>query len=102
MSGWLRVVGLGPADAEWRMREVERALAEADHVVGYHTYLARVPEQPRQTRHGSDNGDELARARRALELAQRGARVVVVSGGDAGVFGMAAAVFEAVEQGPAS
>ena len=100
MSGWLRVVGLGPAEAEWRTGEVERALAEAEHVVGYHTYLARVPEAPGQTRHGSDNGDELARARQALELAQHGARVVVVSGGDAGVFGMAAAVFEAVEQGP--
>ena len=102
MSGWLRVVGLGPADADWRTREVERALGEAEHIVGYHTYLARVPERPGQTRHGSDNGDELARARRGLELAQRGVRVVVVSGGDAGVFGMAAAVFEAVELGPPS
>ncbi|HEU4577125.1 MAG TPA: precorrin-3B C(17)-methyltransferase [Polyangiaceae bacterium] len=102
MSGWLRVVGLGPAGADWRTGEVERALAEAEHVVGYHTYLARVPERPGLTRHASDNGDELARARRALELAQRGVRVVVVSGGDAGVFGMAAAVFEALEQGPPS
>jgi len=102
MSGWLRVVGLGPAEADWRTREVERALAEAQHVVGYHTYLARVPERSGLTRHGSDNGDELARARRGLELAQRGARVVVVSGGDAGVFGMAAAVFEALELGPPS
>ncbi len=102
MSGWLRVVGLGPAEADWRTREVERALADAQHVVGYHTYLARVPERPGLTRHGSDNGDELARARRGLELAERGARVVVVSGGDAGVFGMAAAVFEAVDHGPPS
>lgn len=102
MSAWLRVVGLGPADADWRTPEVERALAEAQHVVGYYSYLARVPERAGQIRHGSDNGDELGRARRGLELAQRGARVVVVSGGDAGVFGMAAAVFEAVEQGPPS
>jgi precorrin-3B C17-methyltransferase len=102
MSGSLRVVGLGPADAEWRTREAEGALAEAQHVVGYHSYLARLPALPNATLHGSDNGDELARARHALELTESGARVVVVSGGDAGVFGMAAAVFEAVEQGPPS
>jgi precorrin-3B C17-methyltransferase len=100
MSGWLRVAGLGPADAGWRTPEVEQALAAAEHVVGYHTYLARLPPLPGAMQHGSDNGDELARARHALELAQGGARVVVVSGGDAGVFGMAAAVFEAVELGP--
>jgi precorrin-3B C17-methyltransferase len=100
MSGWLRVAGLGPADAGWRTPEVEQVLAAAEHVVGYHTYLARLPPLPGAMQHGSDNGDELARARHALELAQAGARVVVVSGGDAGVFGMAAAVFEAVELGP--
>ena len=41
----------------------------------------------------------MERARAALALAERGARVAIVSGGDAGVFGMAAAVFEAIEQG---
>jgi precorrin-3B C17-methyltransferase len=102
VSGWLRVIGLGPAGAEWRTQEAERALEAAQHVVGYHTYLARLPALPSATLHGSDNGDELARARHALELTQSGAHVVIVSGGDAGVFGMAAAVFEAVELGPAS
>ncbi|NVN42216.1 precorrin-3B C(17)-methyltransferase, partial [Ameyamaea chiangmaiensis] len=42
------------------------------------------------------------RARHALDLAAAGRRVAVVSGGDAGVFGMASAVFEAVETGPAA
>ncbi|MEO8178737.1 MAG: precorrin-3B C(17)-methyltransferase [Deltaproteobacteria bacterium] len=102
VSGSLRVIGLGPAGAEWRTQEAERALAAAQHVLGYHTYLARLPALPAATLHGSDNGDELSRARHALELTAGGARVVVVSGGDAGVFGMAAAVFEAVELGPPS
>ena len=42
---------------------------------------------------------ELDRARLALMLAERGRRVAVVSGGDPGVFAMAAAVFEAIEKG---
>jgi precorrin-2 C20-methyltransferase/precorrin-3B C17-methyltransferase len=40
---------------------------------------------------------EVDRARLALDLALGGERVAVVSGGDAGIFGMAAAVFEAAE-----
>jgi precorrin-3B C17-methyltransferase len=101
-SGWLRVVGLGPAGAEWRTPEAAETLAQAQHVLGYQTYLARLGEATHATLHPSDNGDELTRARRALELTERGARVALVSGGDAGVFGMAAAVFEAIDLGPPS
>src|SRR5207244_12999706 len=50
----------------------------------------------------SDNREELVRAERALALAGSGRRVAVVSGGDPGVFAMAAAVYEAVERNPAS
>ena len=68
-----------------------------DHVVGYAPYVNRVPQRAGLTRHASGNTVELDRARLALDLAQQGERVAVVSGGDAGVFGMAAAVFEAAE-----
>ena len=101
-GGSLRVVGIGPGPTEWMTEEVTTVLCAAEHVVGYHAYLARLPRREGSTLHGSDNGDELARARHALALAEGGARVVIVSGGDAGVFGMAAAVFEAIEQGPAT
>ncbi len=50
--------------------------------------------------HASDNRVELDRARHALELAAEGRTVGVVSGGDPGVFAMAAAVVEALEGGP--
>jgi precorrin-3B C17-methyltransferase / cobalt-factor III methyltransferase len=97
----LRVVGLGPGPAEWQTEEVRAALEAARHIVGYRTYLERVAVRDGVTLHASDNGDELERARHALALTEAGADVVVVSGGDAGVFGMAAAVFEAIEHGPA-
>lgn len=97
--GSLRVVGLGPGPDGWLTPEAREALAVAEHVIGYRTYVARVRDLQGKVVHASDNGDELARARLGLELALGGARVAIVSGGDPGVFGMAAAVFEAIEHG---
>ena len=76
-----------------------RHASAATDLVGYAPYLARVPERPGQLRHESDNREELARARQALELAAEGKSVAVVSSGDPGVFAMASAVFEAIEAG---
>lgn len=99
MSGHLAVIGLGPGDAALLTPQAEAALAQAQDVFGYGPYLARVPVRDGQRRHASDNREELVRARAALTLAAAGGRVAVVSGGDAGVFGIAAAVFEAVAHG---
>ena len=93
----LLVLGLGPGPDGWLTPEVERALREVDHVVGYAPYVHRVPQRAGLTRHASGNGVEIDRARAALDLARSGERVAVVSGGDAGVFGMATAVLEAAE-----
>jgi precorrin-3B C17-methyltransferase len=98
--GTLTVVGLGPGDPRWLTPAAQQALAEGTDLVGYGPYLDRVPPQPGQRRHASDNRVELERARFALDLATQGNRVAVVSGGDPGVFAMAAAVCEQVEQGP--
>ncbi|MDP9443021.1 MAG: precorrin-2 C(20)-methyltransferase [Actinomycetota bacterium] len=93
----LLVVGLGPGPHDWITPEVTAALAEVDHVVGYGPYVDRVRQRVGLTRHASGNTVEVDRARFALDLAKAGEKVAVVSGGDAGVFGMAAAVFEAAE-----
>jgi precorrin-3B C17-methyltransferase len=99
VSGRLYVVGLGPADERWLTLEAQQALAEAQDVIGYEPYVARVPMRDGQTRLASDNRVEIDRAREALARTQSGRVVAVVSGGDPGVFAMAAAVFEAVEAG---
>jgi len=100
VTGSLTVVGLGPGSAELLTPAVARALAEATDLVGYGPYLDRIPPNGRaQARHASENGAELERARHALALAAAGRRVAVVSGGDPGVFAIAAAVFEAIETG---
>lgn len=100
MSGWVKIVGLGPGAEALMTPEVTAALAEATDVIGYIPYVARVPERPGLTKHASDNRVEIDRSQHALRLAAEGARVVVVSSGDPGVFAMAAAVFEALEAGP--
>jgi precorrin-3B C17-methyltransferase len=100
MTGRLAVIGLGPGAASLVTPEAAAALDDATDLVGYGPYVDRVPERTGLRRHFSDNRLELDRARHALELAAAGRRVAVVSGGDAGVFGMASAVFEALEAGP--
>jgi precorrin-2 C20-methyltransferase/precorrin-3B C17-methyltransferase len=92
--GIVTVIGLGPGARDRLTPEAATALAEADDVVGYTTYVARVPPNPRQRVHGSDNKVESERAAFALDLARSGRRVAVVSSGDPGVFAMASAVVE--------
>ena len=98
-AGSLRIVGLGPGPALWVTPEATAALEEASDLVGYGPYLDRLAPRAGQRRHVSDNRVEMTRARDALALAASGASVALVSGGDPGVFAMAAAVFEAIEQG---
>jgi precorrin-2 C20-methyltransferase/precorrin-3B C17-methyltransferase len=99
-AGQITVVGLGPGSDEWITPEAQQALAEATDLVGYQRYLDRVPIRSGQRRFGSDNKVEAERARHALSLAEAGRRVCVVSSGDPGIFAMATAVLEAVDQGP--
>src|SRR5262249_37093781 len=74
----------------------------ADALFGYGPYLDRAPVRNGQRRHPSDNRQEAPRARAALETAAAGSNVALVSGGDPGVFAMAATVCEQIESGPAA
>jgi precorrin-3B C17-methyltransferase len=100
VSGHLAVVGLGPGDARWLTPEAGAFLTAAEAVYGYGAYLDRVPVRVGQARHASDNREEAARAAAALRHAAQGAKVAIVSGGDPGVFAMAAAVCAEIEAGP--
>jgi precorrin-3B C17-methyltransferase len=102
MSGRLAVVGLGPGDERYLTSEAAAALADAQALYGYGPYLDRVPARPGQSRHPSDNREEAGRAAEALRHAAQGVNVAVVSGGDPGVFAMAAAICEQIAIGPDS
>lgn len=100
MTGTLIIAGLGPGSDALVTPEVSAALAAATDILGYAPYVARVAPRPGLALHPSDNREELQRAREALRLAAEGGQVVIVSSGDPGVFAMASAVFEALEQAP--
>jgi precorrin-3B C17-methyltransferase len=96
-DGRLTVVGLGPGDAATCTPAVLDALGAATDLVGYGPYLDQVPASVGGTRHPSDNREEAARARAALDLAAEGRQVAVVSSGDPGVFAMASAICEQLD-----
>jgi precorrin-2 C20-methyltransferase/precorrin-3B C17-methyltransferase len=98
--GSVAVVGLGPGDVDWLTPQSRRELAAATDLIGYGPYLDRVRSRDGQVHHPSDNTDEVARARLACTLAQRGRAVAVVSSGDPGIFAMATAVLEEAKQWP--
>ncbi len=98
-QGRLAIVGTGPGSAQWMSPQVKELLTSATDWVGYSTYLNLVePLRQGQQRHESDNRVELDRARQALNLAAEGRSVALVSSGDPGIYAMATAVFEVIEQ----
>lgn len=100
MTGWVKIVGLGPGRADLVTPEVWAAIDTATDIVGYIPYVARITPREGLTLHATDNRVELDRAAHALEMAAAGRYVAVVSSGDPGVFAMASAVFEAMENRP--
>lgn len=96
--GRLKIVGIGPGAAAWRTAEVTSALRRAEAAVGYGRYLDLIADLvPEVARHPFPLGAEEARVRHALALAAEGREVALVSSGDAGIYAMAALVFETVE-----
>jgi precorrin-3B C17-methyltransferase len=100
MSGRLYVVGTGPGNPSQMTPETAAAVSECTEFFGYGPYVERLQLRTDQMRLVSDNREELDRAKAALTRAAAGADVCVVSGGDPGVFAMAAAICEAIDSGP--
>lgn len=89
------VVGIGPGSPGLVTPDAAAALEASDVVVGYRGYLERIAERLEgKDVVGRDLGEEVERARLALELAGSGKAVALVSSGDAGVYGMAGVAWE--------
>jgi len=97
--GRLAIVGIGPGDPAWRTPEASGLIAASSDIVGYGRYLDLLGRSVAgKTLHPSPIGSEQARARLALDLAGAGNDVALISSGDAGIYGLAALVFELVER----
>jgi cobalt-precorrin 5A hydrolase/precorrin-3B C17-methyltransferase len=96
--GRLYVVGTGPGDPDLLPPLARAALARCELVVGLDRYVERVREllRPGTRIVASAIGGELERGRLAVAEAATGAAVALISGGDAGVYGMASPALEAV------
>ena len=98
-TGKIMLVGLGPGSADHMTARARAAIAEADTIIGYATYIKLVQEllagkeviKKAMT-------EELDRAIEALDRASQGKKVALVSSGDAGVYGMAGPTFEVLFQ----
>lgn len=94
-KGILYVVGIGPGAKDHCTPAALTAIADAEIVVGYSTYIALVRDllEGKEV-HKSGMTEEIGRARSAVERARDGAKVALISSGDSGVYGMAGLVFE--------
>ncbi|MHB8958190.1 MAG: precorrin-3B C(17)-methyltransferase [Candidatus Limnocylindrales bacterium] len=101
MIGSIDVVGIGPGSPDWLAPAARRAIEGADVILGYKTYIGQLGDIATGVeRERSGMRGEVARVRRAIELAREGRRVALVSGGDAGVYGMAGLLLEVLAADP--
>ncbi|MEE8657796.1 hypothetical protein DOFOFD_02050 [Acetobacteraceae bacterium EV16P] len=77
----LYVIGIGPGSLDLLTPEAREALGAVTDVYGYGPYLKRIQHMGAFACHASDNGDEVARARQALAVAEEGGVVALISGG---------------------
>ena len=90
------VAGIGPGSPEDITPAVIKAVGEADAVVGYNYYFQFITPYLKPTCQCIDTGmkKERERAEQAFLLAEEGKTVVVISSGDAGIYGMAPLIYE--------
>jgi precorrin-3B C17-methyltransferase len=98
-TGKIMLVGLGPGSHDHLTTRARAAIAEADTVIGYVTYIRLVADllEGKEVIKKSMT-EELDRAIEALDHARQGRKVALVSSGDAGVYGMAGPTFEVLFQ----
>ncbi|MGL5832918.1 MAG: precorrin-3B C(17)-methyltransferase, partial [Waterburya sp.] len=98
-TGKLYLVGIGPGNLNQITPAAKTAIIEADVVIGYSLYLELIQslKRPGQIIEASPITQEQQRAQRAIELAQWGLTVAVVSSGDCGIYGMAGLVLEELQ-----
>ena len=94
--GKIIVAGIGPGSPENITPAVLEAVREADVVVGYKYYFQFVEAYVKADCECIDTGmkRERERAEQAFALAEQGKTVVVISSGDAGIYGMAPLIYE--------
>ena len=97
--GKIMLVGIGPGSNDHMTARARAAIAEADTIIGYVTYIRLVADLVvgKEIIRKSMT-EELDRAIESLARAREGKKVALISSGDAGVYGMAGPTFEVLLQ----
>ncbi|MCL2032475.1 MAG: precorrin-3B C(17)-methyltransferase [Methanomassiliicoccaceae archaeon] len=99
MSGKLYVVGFGPGNKEDMTLRAVSAVENADLVIGYTTYTDILKEYfPDKTYKTTGMMKEVERCRIAIEEADKGLTVAMVSSGDSGIYGMAGIIYQMADE----
>ena len=94
-AGLISVVGTGIGSKDNMTPRAVNALADADVIIGYKTYLDLIPELlDGKEVISSSMMQEVDRCDNSFELAESGKKVVLVSGGDPGIYAMAGLILE--------
>ncbi len=95
-NGQLLLVGTGPGDLGQITPAAQMSITGADVIIGYHLYIELIKPllRPGQIVEALPITQERQRAKRAIELANWGLTVAVISSGDSGIYGMAGLVME--------
>lgn len=97
----LFIVGTGPGNLEHLTAAAQQALDDSSIIIGYEPYIEQVRELISHKKIVSTGMmQEIDRCRAALEAVASGSNVALVSGGDAGIYGMAGLIFELLEYEP--
>ena len=96
----ITVAGIGPGGETDITPAVIKAIGEADVVVGYKYYFQFIGKYVKDGCKCIDTGmkRERDRARQAFDMALQGQDVVVISSGDAAIYGMAPLIYEMKRQ----
>jgi cobalt-precorrin 5A hydrolase/precorrin-3B C17-methyltransferase len=96
----LTLIGIGPGDLNQLTAAAIAALASAEVVIGYQVYIDLVKPllSSDQELIASPIGSEMERAGQAIDLAEAGRSVALISSGDVGLYGMASPVFDLLHE----
>ncbi len=94
-KGKLYVVGVGPGSHDHMTYRAKQVIEESDVIIGYDTYVSLVEDLiTGKEVYRYAMTQEVDRANQAIDFAEKGRIVSVVSSGDPGIYGMVGLIYE--------
>ncbi|RJX49638.1 precorrin-3B C(17)-methyltransferase [Halonotius pteroides] len=98
--GQLTAVGLGPGHPEGMTQRARAALLEAEHIVGYTTYIELLPDEITEEAdelYDTPMCGEVSRTEEAIDRALAGNDVAIIGSGDPNVYALSGLALEIIE-----